>query len=577
MKQLYTDRLQLLRHAMQHAALDVYLMDNSDPHGSEYLPDHWKLVEWLTGFRGEVARLVITSGEALLWTDSRFFISGAEQLAGTPFTLMRMKVDQERDGWLADYLAAHPGSHVGADLRVTQLPTLAEQGAPSPQDIDLIGPLWTDRPALPLAPIEVYPPFWAGEKADRRLERIRQAIAPARQLWLSALDDIAWALNLRGDDVACTPVFVAYARIGQHDATLYTDLRKVSPAVSGYLAELGVAVEPYETGSALASRVDADADYARHNPIPLMRAQKNDVELEGFRQAMVRDGVALTHFYRWLEGALADGQTVTEVQCQQRLIDLRRQQGLYRQESFPAIVAWNEHAAMPHYEPSPATDCAIAGNGLLLIDTGGQYLDGTTDITRTIGIGQPTAAMCRDYTLVLRGHIRLAQAVFPTGTRGDQLDALARMDLWREGKTFRHGTSHGVGHYLSVHEGPQSVRMEHNPQALLPGMVISNEPAIYLTGQYGIRHENCMAVRAFDVATMAPDSTPCDASEQGDFLCFETLTLCYLDTAPLVADLLTAEERAWVDAYNARVYDTLAPLLDAPTQAWLASKCQPIG
>lgn len=563
-------RVELLRQQMQQQGIDLYVMQNNDPHESEYLPDHWKEVEWLSGFRGEVATVIVTADDARLWTDSRFFISGAQQLAGTPFTLMKLKVAgvptvQE---WLGQWRDAHPRAVAAGDTRILF-------GQEVDVDVNLIDRLWTDRPALPQGRIEVYPAVYSGEETAARIERVLSAVEQqdAAGLWLSVLDEIAWVLNLRGDDIACTPVFISYLWLSRRGSVLYVDEAKLDDAVRAHLAALHIAVEPYEAAASAPQRREAASV---QSPVPLMRAVKNETEIAGFRSAMLKDGVALTRFYRWLEESLASGLVVTEMDCSRRLIDFRREQALYRQESFPAIVAWNEHGSMPHYEPSDAQPTPIVGDGLLLIDTGGQYLDGTTDITRTIGIGQVSADMKRDYTLVLKGHIRLARAVFPRGTRGDQLDALARMDLWRDGKTYRHGTSHGVGHYLGVHEGPESVRMEHNPQVLFDGMFFSNEPAIYIGGRYGIRHENCVLVRPFDVEREAPEATPCLQEEQGEFQTLETLTLCYLDTTCVVRDMLDRDELAWLNDYNRRCFDTLSPWLDAADRAWLQAKCQPL-
>ena len=579
-------RVKKLRDAMQKAGIDVYLMENTDPHQSEYLPDHWKEVEWISGFRGDVAILAITQKEALLWTDSRFFISGAEQLKGSPFKLMKMKVAGVPT--LAEWIEQQKAENVG--LKTGGCKRIFFQSVSIDVDADLVAPLWKDRPAMPDAPIEVYPEQYAGESTRDRLERICNAIREegAEALFLSSLDDIAWAFNLRGSDVMCTPVFTAYALIRDEQPMLFIDPKKVTAEVQDYLDQIGIDVMPYEEGVRIAT--EGMEGLCQHNPIPLMKAIKNEVEIEGFRSAMLKDGIALTRFYHWLDdqlhstgeftilpdGSFGISNEVTEADCMQKLIDFRREQPLYRDESFPAIVAWNEHGAMPHYETTPESNVPISGNGLLLIDTGGQYLDGTTDITRTIGVGEVSAQMKRDYTLVLKGHIRLAQAVFPRGTRGDQLDALARMDLWRDGKTYRHGTSHGVGHYLGVHEGPESVRMEHNPQQLIDGMIFSNEPAIYLGGKYGIRHENCVLVRPFDVATEAPDATPCDQTEQGEFQCLDTLTLCYIDTSCILPELMNAEETAWLNRYNQWVLDTLSPHLDEADRIWLQQKCLPI-
>lgn len=575
-------RTKKLRDAMKKAGIDVYVMVNSDPHESEYLPNHWKCVEWLTGFRGEVATVIVTQKDALLWTDSRFFLSGAQQLKGSPFQLKKMKIDAPAIEWLAQFKKENGDIHIGGDKRVI-FGTIADL---IDVNTDLIDPLWKDRPALPTGIISIYPDEYNGESADSKIKRILQSINPDESndnaLLLTALDDIAWTLNLRGNDIHCTPVFLSYLLLSKEKKVLYVNPNKVTSEVHEYLNRLGIVVDNYE--NAPLSTPSAP------NPVPLMKAIKNRVEIEGFKRAMHKDGIALTRFYHWLEekltsvgefvmnpdGSIGISNEVTELDCVEMLKKYRQEQEGYMDESFDAIVAWNEHGALPHYEPRIETNVPITGDGLLLIDTGGHYLDGTTDITRTIGVGQVSAAMKRDYTLVLKGHIRLAQAVFPKGTRGDQLDALARMDLWRDGKTYRHGTSHGVGHYLGVHEGPESVRMEHNPQVLLDGMFFSNEPAIYLNGKYGIRHENCVLVRNFDVDIDAPGSTPCDQEEQGEFLCLDTLTLCYIDTSCIDTNIMTNEEIDWVNHYNHWVFETLSPELEEVDRLWLGAKCQAI-
>ena len=581
-------RIKKLRELMQKQGIDIYVMENNDPHESEYLPDHWKEIEWLTGFRGDVATVLITQQEALLWTDSRFFISGEQQLKGSPFHLMKMKVAgvPTVSEWLDDYKAAHDNNCMGGDRRILF-------GVEVDEDVNLISPLWKNRPALPTDKVEIYEEQYSGEATSARIDRILTAVEQqgGDGLWISALDEIAWTLNLRGSDIQCTPVFISYLYLSREGSVLFIDECKLTDAVREYLLGLNIAIRGYDEAPAFRDQLMAQRpDIAQHNPIQLLKGIKNATEIEGFRSAMLKDGIALTRFYHWLEGQLSAGQEfvvredgtfgigneVTEMDCVRRLIDFRREQPLYRQESFPAIVGWNENAAMPHYEPSDACDVPIVGDGLLLIDTGGQYLDGTTDITRTIGIGNVSPAMKRDYTLVLKGHIRLARAVFPRGTRGDQLDALARMDLWRDGKTYRHGTSHGVGHYLGVHEGPESVRMEHNPQPLLDGMIFSNEPAIYIGGSYGIRHENCVLVRPFDVGREAPDATPCDPAEQGEFQCLETLTLCYIDTSCVVKALLDPAELQWLNDYNRWCFTTLAPHLTPEDRDWLEQKCLPL-
>ena len=573
-------RVKKLREAMKKAGIDAYVMVNTDPHESEYIPDYWKCVTWLTGFKGEVATVIVTEDQALLWTDSRFFISGAQQLKGSPFSLMKLAM---ADSILpTEWIDANLGESkvIAGDLRVL-FGNIAKKVN---IDIDLISPIWTKRPALPKNKIEVYPEEYSGESTTARIDRIMNNVEAhgGKSLFLSALDDIAWTLNLRGSDIHCTPVFLAYANLSREGSKLFVNQDKVTEEVREAMKAANVIIEDYD--SAEISTLKAEScDY---NPIPLMKGIKNQVEIEGFRNAMLKDGIALTRFYHWLDnnlkgesefvintdGSFGISNEVTEMDCVNKLIEFRNEQPLYREESFDAIVAWNAHAALPHFETCNESNVPITGDGLLLIDTGGQYLDGTTDITRTIGIGNVSDAMKRDYTLVLKGHIRLASAVFPVGTRGDQLDALARIDLWRDGKTYRHGTSHGVGHYLGVHEGPESVRMEHNPQKIIEGMVFSNEPAIYLGDKYGIRHENCVLVRKFDVEKEAPKATPCDQSEHGEFLCLENLTLCYFDTSCVVKELLDCIELEWLNNYNKWVYDTLAPHLDEDDRSWLAEK-----
>jgi len=586
-------RLKKIREAMQKQGIGLYVMVNSDPHESEYLPDYWKSVEWLTGFQGEVATIVITADEAFLWTDSRFFISGAEQLKGTPFQLKKLKIDEPPTTWIEEKKKGENPLIVGGDKRVIfgAIRSLIEV------DADLVSGMWKNRPALPKNKIEVYPLQYDGEKADSKMNRIVEKLEhdpmhmahPEAKiaLLLTSLDDIAWTLNLRGTDVECTPVFLSYLLVAADMRVLYIDTDKLTDEVINYLKIINVSVATYE--EAPLGGLDGYV-LASSNPVPLMKSIKNKTEIAGYRSAMIKDGIALTRFYHWLEeeinceeeftmnddGTIGISGEVSELDCAQKLIEFRKEQALYREESFPAIVAWREHGALPHYMPTEASNSIIQGDGLLLIDTGGQYLDGTTDITRTIGVGRVTAAMKRDFTLVLKGHIRLAKAVFPVGSRGDQLDSLARIDLWRDGKTYRHGTSHGVGHYLSVHEGPESVRMEHNPQPLVPGMIFSNEPAIYLQGQYGIRHENCVLVRRFDVDIDAPGSTPCEQEEQGEFLCLDTLTLCYIDTSCVDLRIMNTEEVEWLNNYNKWVFDTLSPHLEEVDRLWLGVKCQPI-
>lgn len=630
-------RIKKLRELMTASGIDACIIPNTDPHQSEYIPEHWKCIEWLTGFTGEAATVIVTATGAGLWTDSRFFIQGEQQLKGSPFGLMKQGLPGTPS--MADFIQARrsemqtttantapadatPHLTIGFDGRVFSqagLERLRHELMPKEDkesdayifisDFRPFDRLWEKRPALPYGNAELYPETYSGEKREIRLQRIADAIRPAADsLLLSSLEDIAWAFNLRGSDIHCTPVVTAYAMLAESGNRLFIHPEQLTEEVKAELQRLDIEVFPYnditaaleslpETTRIIAPPTDTNVLHTQAigrskahivhdgNPIPLMRAVKNPTETAGYRNAMLKDGIALTRFFYWLDKQLeSDGELamgngslfidneVTELDCVARLADFRKEQPLYREESFDAIVAWRDHAALPHYAPTAESSVPISGDGLLLIDTGGQYLDGTTDITRTLAIGQVSEAMKRDYTLVLKGHIRLATARFPAGTRGDQLDALARLDLWRDGKTYRHGTSHGVGHYLGVHEGPESIRMEHNPQPLLPGMVFSNEPAVYLTGRYGIRHENCVLVCPLNPDADCPDSTPCNRKEMGEFFRLETLTLCYIDTRAILPGLLSEEEKRWLNDYNQRVYDTLAPHLVPEEAAWLQNK-----
>lgn len=630
-------RIKKLREAMYTAGIDICIIPNTDPHQSEYIPEHWKCIEWLTGFTGEAATVVITAHKAALWTDSRFFIQGEQQLKGAPFDLMKSGMPGTPS--IAEFIHRQysnqpvtdadnvPGNSatplvIGFDGRIVSQAAFDElqQALALPTDCDKIAytfvtdfqpfeRLWEKRPAAPDGKAEVYPLLYAGEATEDRLQRIIKAIAPkAEGLLLSRLDDIAWAFNLRGSDIHCTPVTTAYALVTTNGHRLFISPSQLTDEVKTELDRLNISYSPYAAITAalealpdnfriIASPADTHVQNTQaigrsrailvtaSNPIPQMRAIKNETEIKGYRNAMLKDGIALTRFFHWLETRLnAEGELtmgngsffidneVTELDCVAQLKAFRQEQALYKEESFDAIVAWRDHAALPHYAPTPESSIPISGDGLLLIDTGGQYLDGTTDITRTLVVGQISEAMKRDYTLVLKGHIRLATACFPKGTRGDQLDALARIDLWRDGKTYRHGTGHGVGHYSSVHEGPESIRMEHNPQPLLPGMVFSNEPAIYLTGRYGIRHENCVLVRPLTPETDCPEATPCLSEEMGTFYHLETLTLCYIDTRGILPTLLCEEEKKWLNDYNRQVYETLSPHLAPEEAEWLQTK-----
>ena len=510
------NRLTELREVMRRERLDAFIFPSTDPHCGEYVPDHWKCREWVSGFGGSAGTAVVTLDAAALWTDSRYFIAAEEALRGTGYVLMRERVDGTPGvaEWIARQLAV------------------------------------------------IYPESLAGETAVSKLSRLRAALRAdhACGMLMSSLDDIAWTLNLRGTDVHCNPVFVAYLLMEGDRTTLFVDQAKLSPEVSAYLASVGVGVAPYAdvaralraygeysllmdpaaTCHTLFNAVRGVEVVGLPSPVAAMKAVKTGAEIEGFRRAMLRDGVAMVRFLRWLRPAVeAGGQT--EMSAAARLEALRAGQQLYRGPSFDTISAYADHGAIVHYEPTPATDAPLRPEGLLLVDSGAQYLDGTTDITRTIALGPLTEEQRRVYTLVLKAHIALERAVFPDGASGTQIDAIAREPLWREGLNYLHGTGHGVGSYLNVHEGPHQIRMEWKPAPLRAGMTVTDEPGIYLAGRFGVRTENTLLI------------VPHAETECGRFLAFEPLTLCPIDREPIVAEMLTAGEREWLDGYHATV------------------------
>ena len=589
-------RLEALREVMQQEHIAAFIFPSTDAHNSEYVAPHWKEREWISGFNGSAGTAVVTLKSAALWTDSRYFLAAEQQLAGSEYQLMRLKVDGTPTiaEWIGQQCEA--GSEVGIDGTVSCYAEtealkaeLRHQGGMTLRlNLDPLTRIWNDRPAIPQHKIELQPLEFAGETTASKLDRIRQALR--RQhcdgMLMSALDDIAWTLNMRGTDVHCNPVFVSYLVIEHEKTTLFVDNDKLTSEVSAYLAMLSIKVLPYnevgkylkrdyfaynilldpnETNSYLVAcaKEGRAAVVLTTSPIPEMKAVKNETEIQGFHNAMKRDGVAMVKFLKWLIPAVKAGHE-TEISLDKKLTDLRSQQPLFRDSSFDTIVGYEHHGAIVHYEATPETDIAIEPHGFVLIDSGAQYQDGTTDITRTIALGPLTEEQKRVYTIVLKGHIQLELARFPDGVSGTQLDALAREPLWREGYNFLHGTGHGVGSYLNVHEGPHQIRMEYKPAPLHAGMTVTDEPGLYLSNRFGVRIENTLLITADE------------ETEFGKFLRMEPLTLCPIDTTPILIPMMTDEEIAWLNAYHEYVYTALSPLLNAEEREWLRNETQAV-
>lgn len=595
MNEIICNRIEALRDVMRREGIDAFIFPSTDPHNGEYVPAHWEGRKWISGFNGSAGTAVVTMTDAALWTDSRYFIAAEEQLRGTGFRLMKERVEGTPSitRWLGMKLATVQSPTVGVDGTVNSASSVAslitelraEGGITVRTNFDPLAQIWTDRPPVPQDKVSIHPLEYAGEPCHEKMARIRQQLKSmqAYGMLVSALDDIAWTLNLRGTDVHCNPVFVSYLLIDTKRATLFVDRAKLTPEVEAYLEAEGVAVAGYADVRRGLERYgeynilmdDNETCYTLFNipqcqkvvapsPIPAMKAVKNPTEIEGFRRAMLRDGVALVKFMRWLRPAVeAGGQT--EMSVDAKLTALRAAQELYRGLSFDTIAAYREHGAIVHYEATPETDAELRPEGLILIDSGAQYLDGTTDITRTVALGPVTDEERLVYTLVLKGHIQLELCKFPRGASGTQLDALARKDMWAYGYNYLHGTGHGVGSYLNVHEGPHQIRMEYKPAPLVEGMTVTDEPGIYLPGRFGVRTENTLLV------------VPYRETGFGRFLQFEPLTLCPIDTAPVITDMLTGDEKAWLNAYHRTVFDRIAPLLDDEAdRQWLANACAAI-
>lgn len=581
---MIAERLALLRQELRREHLSAYIFPTSDPHQSEYTADHWKGREWISGFNGSAGTAVVTLTSAALWTDSRYFIAAAEQLEGTEFQLMKLKVEGTPTiaEWLGKELAEAADKSVGIDGMVASvnevealIADLRNQGGITLQtNFDVLARIWKDRPAIPTNAIEIHPVELAGEEASAKLQRIRKALCTqhADGMLMAALDDIAWTLNLRGADVHCNPVFVSYLLIDSSAATLYINKEKVPADVEQYLQRQGVRVEAYkhvaqglrdyfeynilldpnEVNYVLMKTVTREIVRAS-SPVPMMKAVKTEAEQNGFRRAMVRDGVAMVKFLKWLE----ENPNQTEISVADKLEALRSEHPLYRGLSFDTIAGYEAHGAIVHYEATPETDIPLSQKGFLLLDSGAQYQDGTTDITRTIALGALTEEQKKVYTLVLKGHIDLQLLHFPDGATGTQLDAIARQPLWQHGLNFMHGTGHGVGSYLNVHEGPHQIRMDWKPAPLRAGMTVTDEPGIYLEGRFGVRIENTLLI------------VPAEETECGRFLRFETLTLCPIDTKPIIKEWLTKEEMEWLNGYHECVFRSLSSHLTSEEKAWL--------
>lgn len=587
-----TERLDALREQMKSAGIYACIIPQIDPHQSEYLADHWQSRRYLSGFTGSAGDLVVTLDKALLWTDSRYFIQASRQLDGTGITLMKDGLAETPSiaQWLCDNVPA--GLYVGIDGMLfshTAVKALASSLEAKQIELvtgfDPIDAVWPARPALPQGKIFVHELKYAGESASDKLAKINSSLKAqgADAMLISALDEIAWTLNVRGTDVECNPVATAFLFVSPKGSTLFIDPAKVDNDIISYLTKAGVKTAPYasliDTLSSLPPQkvlVDENRTAERicdalgsnkiygPSPIPMMKGCKNKIQLEGTRSAMERDGAALVKAFMEIEQCMRQGCHITEITVADILQKHRSQQPLYFDLSFDTIAGYGPHGAIVHYSANQESDAALEPHGLLLVDSGAQYLDGTTDITRTIALGTPTAQEKSDFTLVMKGHIALGTAIFPEGTRGAQLDVLARQFLWQHGLSYLHGTGHGVGHFLNVHEGPQNIRLNENPTPMTPGMITSNEPGVYREGIHGIRCENLVL------------TVPAFTTEFGRFLKFETLTLFPFDRNLFDLSMMTPAEIRWVNEYHATVYARLAPLLDTDAQQWLREKTLPL-
>ena len=592
MKTNIPERIAALREAMKQHKIDAYIIPTSDPHMSEYPADCWKYREWISGFTGSAGTVIITADKAGLWTDSRYFLQASTQLEGTGIELFKMMLPETPT--IPEFLTHElkEGQTVGlngetyslADARSLEK-ALAEKEIKLNTNASLINPIWKERPAIPEAPMFEMPIELSGKSTEDKLIDINKMLhkAGADCTILSALDEVAWTFNIRGTDVAYNPVVISYAFVSEKESVLFVNPKKIPAEIAEHLKKEGVTLADYGMLATFLSRlpertrvfIDSKrTNVAIYNALPKssiliegispanhLKSIKNEAEIKGFRNAVLKDGIAMTKFYFWLEKMLKAGEKVTELSAAAKLTALRSEQPQYVMDSFASISSYGPHGAVVHYSPTPETDTELKTDSLYLLDSGAQYLDGTTDITRTIALcDEPSEQMKKDFTRALKGTIGIAKCKFPAGIRGCLIDAFARKALWDAGINYLHGTCHGIGHCLNVHEGPQSIRMEENPVILEPGMVMSDEPAMYRPGEYGIRTENMILIRE--------DSE----TEFGKFLGFETLTLCYIDTKLVIPSMLSVREHAWLNKYHQMVYDLVSPHLTEEEKAWLKEK-----
>lgn len=586
-----TCRVEKLRGYMKKKKLDAFIIPSNDPHMSEYTPAHWQCRQWISGFNGSAGTAVVTLEKAALWTDSRYFLAAGQQLEGTPFTLMKDGLpDTPSIGtWLAETLSENAKAGIDGSLCTPAMQKMLESEL-SPRGIsaelceDPFNEVWNNRPELPTDKIEVHPLKYAGESAADKIHRL---LGKAREngcdaMLLTALDEIAWTLNLRGNDVECNPVFVSYLLLSDRQNVLFVNPAKVSDEVREHLSLSGVETMPYtavadavknlhacrtmisnKANCAIKSLFNDGECVIMPSIAEEMKAVKNSAEIAGFHSAMLRDGVAMVTFLSRLKSEVKKG--ITEMGVDRLLTSLRAEQELYRGLSFATIAAYGAHGAIVHYEADEHSDVKLEPHGFILIDSGAQYSDGTTDITRTISLGNPTEEEKKIYTLVLKGHIALSECVFPDGASGTQIDCAARYAMWQHFLNYGHGTGHGVGSYLNVHEGPHQIRMNYMPAPLHAGMTVTDEPGIYCEGKFGVRTENTLLI------------VPAGESQFGKFLKFEPLTLCPIDTAPIDLGLMTDKELQWLNDYHETVRQRLTPLIkDDAVKEWLADATKPI-
>lgn len=592
MRNIIKDRVNALREVMRKDGVNAFIIPTTDPHSSEYPAEHWEARKWISGFNGSYGTVVITLNKAGLWTDSRYFITAAEMLKGSDIKLFKEKIPgtPTRTEWLKKVLK--PGDFIGVDGWVNNLPlkdeideVCGEKNIKLKLIDDPFDEIWENRPAIPNDKVDIHPMKFAGRSTQDKLKQIRTIIKEngCDSVLIDCLEDIAWTLNLRGNDVHCVPVFISYLYISQNKIVLYINKVKLTPEVEAYLKENNVEIKPYEAVKEDIKNAEGTLQISQklnltltlealHNlkrvkriepPTDVMKCVKNDIEIKGFRRAMEKDGVAMVKFSIWLEKAVPQGG-VTELSADAKVRQLRLEQPDCKGISFDSIAAYGAHAAGPHYHTTKESDCELLPKGLFLLDSGGQYLDGTTDITRTFPLGPTTEEERVDYTLDLKGHLQVQNAVFPEGTCGTQIDCLARLAMWKHGINYLHGTGHGVGEYLSVHEGPHQMRMNWMPTPLMAGMTLTDEPAIYKPGRHGVRHENTLLI------------VPAMETADGKFLKFEPLTLCPIYKDPIIVDMLTPEELRWFNEYHQLVYDRLSPYLNEEEKTWLKNATSPL-